>query len=136
MESWGSEFFDDGAYGAEYAPSLFPETEMLIPITLLDKIVDKGYIAEIMVRDNAALQGLTSSMSINGQIEAGTLTYDNKTIRLKNGNHRYLAAKALGWKVLRLRLRRVNHIATAGLPLEQVLPDLMLDLFSANKRQS
>lgn len=135
MESWGSEFFDDGAYGAKYAPSSFPETEMLIPISFLDKIVDKTYIAEITVRDKTSLQGLISSMSINGQIETGTLTYDSKTIRLKNGNHRYIAAKALGWKFLRLRLRRVNHIATAGLPLEQVLPDLMMDLFSANKRQ-
>lgn len=138
MDVWGSEFCDDGAYGKSYSSNetktLFAESDLLVPLTLLDRIVDPSYINEIRVRDSDRLQGITSSMSINGQKETGTLTYDSKSIRLKNGNHRYLAARALGWTHLRLRLRRVSHIAAPGLPLEQVLPDLMDALFSANQR--
>lgn len=128
MLSWGEEFCDDGSYGKLYDPreyGTYIGGGLLVPISLLEEIVDPKYLKEITIKDKAKLDTLTGQLSTVGQLQPGYLIYDRNFIRLKDGNHRYIAAKRLGWTSLRVTLHRVEVISTFGLPLSQILPKLM-----------
>lgn len=128
MLYWGEEFFDDGLFGKQVQSQDYEGYRsggIMIPISLLSEIVDPKYIKEIKVKDSEKIQYLQRHLSLVGQLQPGHLVYDRQYIRLKEGNHRYIAAQNLGWSHMRVTMRRVESIATYGLPLCQVVPRLL-----------
>jgi hypothetical protein len=123
MLYWGEEFYDDGNFGKLYndEPNSYKPGGLLVPIDLLDEIVDTKYIKEISLKDKSKVDWLRSQFSTVGQLHPGTIVYDRNYIRLKDGNHRYLAAKQLEWTHMRVLLRRVDGNATNGVPIAQIL---------------
>lgn len=118
MESWGCEFVEDN--GTTQRPD-FPIVEtsiVYVSMDMLEQIVDTRYLKEIGSKDKAQVQALTVDIARRGILYPGTLVYDNKKIRLQDGNHRYLAARALGLRDFPVQLRRVSRISAPGADLE------------------
>ena len=128
MEAWGCEYVDDGSFGVALArPSM--SQYLQIPMDLLHRIVDKRYIQEITVRDAKRLIGLKNSIQTNGLQHPGKLVYDRATLRLQDGNHRYICASQLQWEYFPVELVRVDNIRAPGMAIESIFHELMIAKF-------
>lgn len=124
METWGSEFVDDGGYGKPFQ-RLTSVGSFHLDMAFLERIVDKKYHREIIVRDASRLEQLEINIRQNGILNPGVLTYDNNRIRLQDGNHRFICAARIGLPTFPVDLRRVAHIQAPSISIEAVLPELL-----------
>lgn len=124
MSDWGCEYVDDGLYGRPFVAATRPDY-LRVPMSLLDRIVDKPYLIDISNTDQRRLDNLALDISQNGIREPGLLIYDLTRIRLQDGNHRYLCCQRLGITHLDVILRQVPKIRGYGMPLQSVLPELL-----------
>jgi len=125
QEYWGSEFSDDGLYGLVVPSKSKQESKHYIPMSLIEKTIDSKYIAEIVYKDRNYIQKLAISIETNGIINPGKLTYDNNSVRLSDGNHRFLAAKQLGLTKFPVEIVRVDKHKARSLDLSELFPELM-----------
>lgn len=124
MDAWGCEFVDDG-YQSDNPPPPYYSNVFLMPMNILKEIVDLRYLKEIGVRDKLQIQALTADVAQRGIIEPGHLVYDDRSVRLQDGNHRYLAAKALQLPEFPVVLIRVSKISAPGASVESMFLYLM-----------
>ena len=125
FDCWGSEFLDDGNYGHDIRIYNNSNNLKYLPISLIEKAIDKKYIAEIVMKDKSYINELIYSISQNGILEPGKLTYDDQKIRLSDGNHRFLAAKELDLKMFPVELVRVDNIKKSSVRFSEIFPELM-----------
>lgn len=118
MDSWGCEFVDDNGITQVPDPPLTKSGIVYLSMIMLAEIVDNRYLKEIGTKDKRQVQALTADIARRGILYPGTLVYDDKKIRLQDGNHRYLAARALGLPHFPVVLRRVSRISAPGAGLE------------------
>jgi hypothetical protein len=116
-ESWGCEFTDDGDYGKLLSRSedLFENDNLrFLPLEIVESALDKKYIAEIINKDMQYINELASSISSIGFKEPGVLTFDTQSIRLSDGNHRFIAAQILGLKKFPVILQEVDSLKASS----------------------
>ena len=121
---WGGEFVDDGSYGKLFLKETVVDG-IYLPIHIIEKTLDAKYIAEIYIKDIDYINELKSSISIVGILEPGTLTYDLTSVRLSDGNHRFLAAKHLGLDKFPVQLKRVDNLKSRSIKFEKLFIDLL-----------
>lgn len=124
MDAWGCEYLDQ--YNNTPPPPTVHSNTFLVPMHILASVVDVKYLKEISTKDKAQIQALTADVAQRGILEPGKLVYDNSTVRLQDGNHRYLAAKALQLPEFPVTLLRVSKITAPGASLESVFLHLVL----------
>jgi hypothetical protein len=125
QEHWGSEFSDDGFYGLAAPLKSKQDSRHYIPMTLIEKTIDSKYIAEIVYKDRNYIRELAISIKDNGIITPGKLTYDNNSVRLSDGNHRFLAAKQIGLTKFPVEIVRVDKHKARSVDLSELFPELM-----------
>lgn len=118
-DNWGCEYLDDHVPPMPFSPRT-PQI-FHINMDILDKIVDRRYINEISSRDSAQIQDLIVSIARYGVLRPGNLYYDKVKIRFQDGNHRYLAAKALQLETFPVTLQRVERLPGAGAYIDTIL---------------
>jgi hypothetical protein len=123
--SWGCEFVDDGKFGNQSDFKINYSNIIILPINLIEKTLDKKYIAEIIFKDKDYINELSYSINMNGIFEPGTLTYDNEKVRLSDGNHRFIAAKNLGLKNFPVTVVEVDKIKAGSVRLADLFPDIL-----------
>ena len=133
MDSWGCEFLDDGNHGSlpfvnnikivnhikiveEVKSSFF-----YVPMDLIDKMIDKPYIGQIMVRDIDSIRALANSIYDIGLQNPGEIVTDGSKIRLQEGNHRYCAFKLLGIKEFPVILKKCRKISGQAISMTRFL---------------
>ena len=122
MDFWGCEFVEENA---ERLVPQFASGIVDLEMDLLGQIVDTRYIREIAIKDAEQIQALTADIARRGILNPGLLIYDDKKVRLKDGNHRYVAAKNLQLRTFPVTLVRTSNIQAPGASLEFVLHYLL-----------
>jgi len=123
FENWGSEFFDDGYYGKQTITQKISKLKYL-PLSLVEKMLDRKYIAEISL-DQSYINELAASIKIYGIKNPGKITFDDQKVRLSDGNHRFLAAQQLGLRDFPVEISRVDRIKRPSIMLSELLPELL-----------
>ena len=119
MEFWGGEFLDDGMFGS--AAPLEPP-KLILPIELLELFLDKDRQSFITNNEAQYVFHLTELIRKQGLLEPLEIVYSSTAVALKEGNHRYLALKALGYTEIPCRIRpAAGRMRTKGLSLEKLL---------------
>jgi hypothetical protein len=122
---FGCEFIDDGSYGSKSRVIDYGEKPIYLPIKIIEKTIDKKYIAEIIFKDKDYINELSYSININGIFEPGILTYDNEKIRLSDGNHRYLAAKNLNLQLFPVKVVQVDKIKAGSVRFADLFTEIL-----------
>lgn len=126
--SWGCEFVEDGSYG-----SLGNLTEidrvLYLPLKIIQKTLDTKYIAEIIFKDKDYINELAYSIKMNGIFEPGKLTYDEHSVRLSDGNHRFLAAEIIGLKKFPVRVVKVDNLKARSVRFADLFTEILESLW-------
>ena len=127
-ESWGCEFLDDDNFGSQFDNTVGPGQDLrFLPMSLVAQATDKNYLVEIRNNDSEYIQEIASSIQAVGFLEAGILTYDHQSIRLSDGNHRFLAAEILGLKEFPVELVQVDTLKARSARINNFL-NLILEM--------
>ena len=114
MQHWGIEFLDDGCYGKQLNPKINEYTEKkysYIPTSFVNEIADQKYLRDITRTDKDIISNLIVSISRVGFLEPGWIVYDESSVRLKDGNHRLIAALHLGLEKYPATFSKVENIS-------------------------
>jgi hypothetical protein len=128
MDSWGCEFLDDGKHGSHpFVNNIIIIQEKpksgwhYLPMEIVDKMIDKPYIGQIMVRDIDSIRALANSIYNIGLQNPGEIVTDGSKIRLQEGNHRYCAFKLLGIEEFPVILKTCRRISGQSISMNKFL---------------
>ena len=122
QDFWGSEFIDDGNFGA--IKEVFSSLKYL-PLDLVVYVADQSYLGQIWLRDKEHIENLIASIQANGFEKPGLIDFDNTSVRLTDGNHRLVAAQHLGLQYFPVELRQVDEIKVRSVRLYNFFQKLL-----------
>jgi hypothetical protein len=131
QEWWGIEFLEDGSYGkilnksSSPNPILDNQDFIYLSTDLLYFIADKRYLAEITVKDKDIINSLVDSISRIGFKESVAVLIGESKIRLKDGNHRLIAAMRLGIKKMPVQFSKTTDLTGGSKNLLDVIIPLL-----------
>lgn len=97
-DTWGCEFLDlwepePFSYHGKYPHAVW------LPVSFIQRITDTLYQGQISAANDEKLRTLAEDINRNGLQEPGLIIYNEVSIKLQDGNHRFLAcARYLGWE--------------------------------------
>lgn len=126
MESWGSEFLDDGAYGRLNDPTASTAIHQLVlPMALVLEIAEPRLLAEARNRKEK-IEHLRTSIQAIGLRTPGTCYIDNSTIRYQDGYHRLVSCVDLGYTEFPITVHQADQpIKAKGMQLRYLTEQLM-----------
>ena len=124
-ENWGCEFLEKEI---EYPIYSKKNNWFYLPITLIDKIVDKKYIENLKLNDKERLHFLYQDVNNRGLIEPGTITISNSLVSLTDGNHRYLVCKGLGYLSFPINFKYTDGKILNGVKMKDIFADTLVEM--------
>jgi len=124
------------SHGCEFLdlPYLIPETTGILsgpkiyylPVSFIEKTLDEQYIRGLEDKEWEYLSNLETDIRLWGLHRPGKLTISLTTVKLQDGNHRFICARRLGHTTFPVIIEYTEgQIKSGGIYIQKIIEELL-----------